>query len=373
MRLRLLLVVAMAAWLVPRAAEAREPEARTVYLVFDGCVIEEGTNAAYLEASCLPYNVAPVDYPAYVGDEEARATIVDRFREALDPFDVRVVTERPPLHLPHDVVVFGGRPIDIGHHQAMQGIACHVDCGDDWPLDLAFVFTEFIEDDPVLVANIGLHELAHTWGLDHIEGVDHIMYRIPDTGMIEWAAECTGRGTNQFMCEWAHAEACGENTGQQNSFAEIMVLFGPYSDDTIAPEITILEPADGLQREIGLMDIEVEVQDDRGGAGWKMEIPELEWELIAFEKERTAELPMPDPGTYTVRVEAIDHDRNVTVEEASVEIFPAGSLDEHSPKEPDGSAWDPDGCACAASPHARPVGLLALLALVARRRRQPDS
>jgi MYXO-CTERM domain-containing protein len=366
------MIVAMAAWLVPRAGEAREPEARTVYLVFDGCVVGDGTNAAYLEASCLPYNVAPVDYPAYAGDEEARATIVDRFRQALEPFDVRVVTERPPLHLPHDVVLFGGRPIDIGHHDAIQGIACHVDCGDDWPLDLAFVFAEFIEDDPLLVANIGLHEVGHTWGLDHVEGLDHIMYRIPEPGALEWAEECTGFGGDEPLCGWAHEEACGENTGQQNSFAELMALFGPFSEDTIAPEVTILEPKDGLHREVGLLDIDVDVQDDRDGVGWKFEIPELEWELVAFDGEKTAEVDVPEPGTYTVRVEAIDHDRNVASDEVSIEVLPAGELEMPPPVGPIAPASDADGCGCATNPAApaRPVGLLALLALVACRRKQ---
>jgi hypothetical protein len=260
-----------------------------------------------------------------------------------------VVTERPPLHLPHDVVLFGGHHEDVGYYHPIQGLACHVDCGDEWPRDLAFVFTEIVEDDPVLVANIGLHEVAHAWGLDHIAGTGYIMYRLPDTGPIEWATECTDYGEGPTSCEWAHEEVCDEQAGQQNSFAELMALFGPFAEDRIAPEVTILEPEDGLEREIGLLDIEVEVQDDRGGVGWMFEIPELEWEFVAFNGESTAEVALFDPGTYTVRVEAIDHDRNVGAAEVTVEVAPPEELD-------DPTSYADGVCVCEGLWRVRPSG-----------------
>jgi MYXO-CTERM domain-containing protein len=45
-------------------------------------------------------------------------------------------------------------------------------------------------------------------------------------------------------CGSQHAAECG-NAGQQNSYAELMTLFGPSNPDTAEPSVSITYPADG--------------------------------------------------------------------------------------------------------------------------------
>jgi MYXO-CTERM domain-containing protein len=318
--------------------------------------------------------------------------------------------EAPPSHLPYSMVMMGGTPQDVGMAPGILGVSCSSDCGDQWWRDTTFAFTEE-SSSSLTLGNTALQEAAHAFGLDHIDGSDNIMYPYATSGEKVWAQSCTlyNDATGGISCTYVHDEFCGEDAGQQNDNAELLAYFGPNEPDIMAPTVNILEPADGAEYPAPAdVSVAAEVMDDHDGAGWRLVVtPEggdpQSVDAIQFETSwNLGDLPQ---GIYTIRVEAVDHDRNEGVDEVTVyvgEDAPAttGAADSSGGEEPtdggnaDGtgdSGNDDDdesdsggpmqddggpsdrGCACAVPDESLPelaaCGLVALVALGRRRRR----
>jgi MYXO-CTERM domain-containing protein len=100
-----------------------------------------------------------------------------------------------------------------------------------------------------------------------------------------------------------------------------MAYFGPDSPDTVPPTVTMFSPTDGQQYKAGdTVHIEVEVSDDYEGFGWRLMVPELDQEQPVYNGQKVWDLPGPPKGVYTIRVEAVDHDRNVGFAEARIYV-----------------------------------------------------
>ena len=102
--------------------------------------------------------------------------------------------------------------------------------------------------------------------------------------------------------------------------AELMAFFGANSVDDVPPTVTLLEPADGAMIEPGTdVLVKAEVSDNFEGYGWRMMIPEAGIESPAYFNEKQWSIK-PPKGTFTIRVEALDHDGNIGFAESVIHV-----------------------------------------------------
>ena len=298
----------------PRRAWEDPPHYATIFLNFFGGELSSGTNAAEMESGCV--GAMPIMYPGYAGNESTALTMIQVFQNAMEPYAVRIAYEdAPPAHLPYSMVMMGGDPTDIGQDAGTLGVSCSSDCGDVWWRDTTFAFTEASNSASTL-GNTALQEAAHAFGLDHIDGSEHIMYPFASGGAKIWSTECTpyNDATGGISCTYVHDEFCGEDSGMQNDDAELLAFFGPNAPDVEAPVVNITEPADGLQVDAGTdVPVAAEVTDNNVGAGWRLRVvPSSGDEQIvnSYQFETSWNLTGLPEGTYQIYVEAVDHDLN---------------------------------------------------------------
>ena len=296
----------------------------TMFLNFFGGPLTSGGNASEGQSPCVQ---GKVDYPGFNGSEQTALAIIQVFKDAAKPFGLRIAYDAfPPKHLPYSQVMMGGSPQIIGLPNGVLGVSCNLDCGDDWWRDTTFAFTEETNNVGIL-GTTALQEAAHAWGLDHIDGDNNIMYPYATPGDKVWADTCTpyNDATGGIGCQYVHRQFCPEdpNTmeGFQNDVAELTAYFGPDSPDTVPPTVVMMSPTEGQQYKAGdTVHIEVEVSDDYEGFGWRLMVPELGQEQPVYNNQKIWDLPVPPKGTYTIRVEAIDHDRNIGFAEAKIYV-----------------------------------------------------
>ena len=227
------------------------------------------------------------------------------------------------------------------------------------------------DDRAVQVGRIAMHEAGHAWGLGHAGATGSVMARFPGAGDATFVDGCLPLDIDgEVECPAARERYCP--AGQQDASAELMALFGDGAPDVEAPHAAIVWPPAGHVLQPGeTLAVELEVGDDHEGFGWLLAVPELEWEHVGREGEGTTlDLVVPE-GRLTLRLEVIDHDRNVGEAEVVIEARwpPAAEEDEPDPPGPRAS------CACnGAGQGGREAWLmLAVLALARRRRGVTDS
>jgi hypothetical protein len=298
----------------PRSDESpalRGPSATTLFVDFDGARLRAGARGDLGELPCLAGDAA---FPGLSVDMQGAQAIVDRVRALVDPYGIRVMWgEAPPPHLPRTTVVVGGEPAQLGLDASVTGYSCVVDCFDAWPWDLAIAFA----GDAATIANTIAHEAGHTWGLDHVVELDHIMYPLNAVPTADWNDDAcleVSDQTSAVLCGEAHTAFCDE--GRQNSRAELLAAFGPSRVDASPPEVSISVHADRLA--VGVpAQVEVTYEDDAGTPGVVLRVPELDWQRVVTDGQASFTLPLPI-GHHTIVVEAIDHGDNAA--QASVEV-----------------------------------------------------
>lgn len=366
------------AWLVAgglgitaAAAHAEGPRRTTVFLDFGGGPISPGDDSSLGQATCVPVEFR---YPIFLGSERAADIAVAEAQRLVAPFGVRVVAQRPPAHLPYTHVRVGGDPATLGLDPKLNGLACDVDCDDASHRDTVFMFAEkwvttaaleeLTEDERARqVGRIAMHEVGHAWGLEHAGASGSVMARFPGTVAPEFAPGCLALDIDHAAseCVAARERHCVE--GQQDAHAELLALFGDGQPDEVAPHAEIVWPPDGHVMQPGeTLVVEVEVGDDHAGFGWMLEVPELGWEHVGRSNETTLALVVPE-GRFTLRLEVLDHDRNVGEAEVVVEArWPAAA--EPEPPAPRAA------CACTgAEPRGTGAWWAVLVSLVVLRRR----
>ncbi len=363
----LALTLALCPW---GSSASAEPRRATVFLDFGGGVVEPGPDASLDQASCV---TDPFIYPIFLGSERASQLAVAEARRLLAPYGVRVVAQRPPPHLPYTHVRVGGEAEALGLDPKLNGLACDVDCDDRSHRDAVFMFSdkwipsaaqaEADEDQlAVQIGRIAIHEAAHAWGLEHTGGTDSVMARFPSAGVPTFVVGCQALDLDEDSeCPQARARHCAE--GQQDADAELTALFGSGESDDVAPRAEILWPPDGHVIEPGAtLEIEVEVGDDHEGFGWMLEVPELDWQWVARGPDPVIPPLVIPQGVWTLRLEAIDHDRNVGEAFTRIEARPLARV------EPPVSSAQAE-CACTNRPPTAVPWLWGLMVWVARRRR----
>jgi hypothetical protein len=363
------LVIAGMVATIPGPAQAAGTRRTTVFLDFGGGPIGPGDDSSLGQATCVPSEFL---YPIFLGSERASEIALAEARRVAAPFGIRVVGERPPAHLPYTHVRVGGDPTTLGLDPKLNGLSCDVDCDDASHRDTVFMFaekwvssaalSELEEDDrAVQVGRIAMHEAGHAWGLEHAGASGSVMARFPSTGEARFVDECLPLDLDdEIECPLARQRYCPE--GQQDAHAELLGLFGDGAPDVIAPHAEILWPPDGhVMRPGETLAVEVEVGDDHEGFGWRLEVPELGWEHVGGEAT-TLELVIPE-GSLTLRLEVLDHDRNVGEAEAVIEArWPA--VDATDPPGPQAA------CACRGAEQGGGRAWWVVLAVAALRRRR---
>jgi hypothetical protein len=335
--------------LLEAIAEAAAGARRTtVFLDFGGGLLGPGDDSSLGQSTCVPSEFI---YPIFLGSERAAELAVAEARRVVAPYGVRVVAERPPAHLPYTHVRVGGDPTTLGLDPKLNGLACDVDCDDRSHRDTVFMFSEkwmqtaaldLVDEETraVQVGRIAMHEAAHGWGLEHAGASESVMARFPSTGEPTFVEGCQPLDIDADVeCPEARGRYCSE--GQQDAHAELRALFGDGELDVVPPHAVILWPPDGHVLAPGeTLTVEVEVGDDYEGFGWMLEVPELGWEHVARDSEQTEVALVVPQGRFTLRLEVLDHDRNVG--EAEVTFEARGPAVEED-AEPPGARAE---CAC---------------------------
>lgn len=304
----------------PSADWVTPPHRNTIFLNFFGMDMSPGTNAALGESPCLN---APTAWPGFNGTEAQALALIEVFERQVEPYGIRIAYEDyPPPELPYAMVMMGGTPGMLGLPNGVLGVSCSSDCGDMWWRDATFAFTDNINpNNAATLGTTALHEAAHAFGLAHIGDPTKIMNPFVGSADVIWADQCTpyDDATGGINCQPTHDEFC--DGGAQNTHAELMAYFGANSPDMEPPQVRITAPEDGLQLPVGGdVTIEADVDDNHEGYGWKLVLVEAEQESVAFAFERQWQLSSLPEGVYTVRVEAIDHDRNIGTDEVTIYV-----------------------------------------------------
>lgn len=375
----------------PQPAWTAPPHRHTVYLNFLGGTFNPGDNAAENTTACATQERK---LSGFQGDERAALAIVELFKEKMAPFGVRVVYEQaPPRYLPYSMIVFSGDLSPLGVANA-PSVTCVEDCGDLQWRDTSFVKASGLQSSSAITFS-ALSIAGITWGLDFVTDPDDIMGWGADSPDRSWGDACTDLSPKaEPKCATTHAEFCP--MGQQSATDELLAIFGPNTPDTEPPKVQILSPADGATLPVGEpLVISADLSDDHEGFGWHLVVPELGIDDPCYDRQKEWTLQGVPEGTYTIRVEALDHDGNIGLDELSVQVgeVPApttgdetggtggggdgsssGGGGDDSATSATGGAEGEGGCACRAhmSGGSRGDGLLGLLGfagLVLYRRR----
>jgi hypothetical protein len=213
------------------------------------------------------------------------------------------------------------------------------------------------------MAETAAQETSHNWGLEHTDNPTDLLYPFNNGGFKTFVDECmpisnaTGDGITQ--CGYIHEVYCPAGGGeQQNSYGELMGVFGPKTIDTTAPEIVSVSPANGAV--VGNAEdilVTAEITDDSLMVGvnwtWLEGLPEgiesyrrctnnvCDQDYATGPSFVAADMPWDfvvlagaPPGTYSFQVEVLDAYGNYDSETITIEVVEGsgesadGGLDE---------------------------------------------
>ncbi|HEY8380188.1 MAG TPA: hypothetical protein VIK91_27045, partial [Nannocystis sp.] len=291
---------------------------------------------------------------------------IEAVRKDLQGIGVRTTWRRPPPEPGYTMILYG----DIGE-QDFAGVAPYIDCGNLWPNDTAFAGAYQGSNTG---ATIVLQEAAHTWGLEHVNNKFDNLHPFVESSYASFRDECskivadTDLVETAGTCNLVHERFC--DTGYQNSYRELLYLFGPAQPDIIAPVLTLESPADGSHHVLPVtLELFGDVEDDLDPQFYAIEV-ERDGQLIYSGEGLRVDLVLkdPPPGDYDLRVTVRDEAGNAGSDRVRFTILPEGSDDPDGPDTAGGGLSDESG-ACRLVGRG-PAPFLLLLALL-RRRRSP--
>lgn len=217
------------------ATRGLDHEARpgVLYIAMNGVTLEPtcpGGSLGHAALNCSALVDEVTQFPAY-GTGQQQAAIIAKLNEYFDAFNLIITTTRPPDYLPYAMVAVGHTPSSCGfswitcdgvkrNHVSISGT-----CGS-------------ITSDIAASA-------AKTWGLDATEESSDMMYWLSGPGK-SFLDECVelSHVDGPPMCTFVHEIYCPDGA-TQNSFQELLGVFGPRKPDAEAPRILQISPADG--------------------------------------------------------------------------------------------------------------------------------
>lgn len=357
----------------PDALPAQPGTPHTLYVNFDGAVLRRGCgNDSRHDCSTLADLFDGYIGP-FPGTESRRVAILESVRKDLKDIGVRTTWTRPPDDPGYTMVLYG----DIGN-QEFAGIAPYIDCGNLWPNDTCFAGSFSGSNTG---ATIILQEAAHTWGLEHVNSRFDNLHPFVDAAAPYFQDQCNKIVANTDLvetagvCNLVHEKFC--DTGYQNSYRELLYLFGPAQPDIVAPTLDITSPADGSYHVYPVdLPLRGDIVDDYAPQFYKIDVSQGGQSLLSFDGIRLSlQMTKPPPGAYDLLVTATDQAGNTATDRVRFTILPEGSEDPDGADTDDGTGGatstgglpSDHGCRVAGAPPS--LALLALLLL--RRRRRP--
>jgi MYXO-CTERM domain-containing protein len=349
----------------PLHAMSYEPSPGVLYIEMGGvtltptCGNGDGANAAL---NCSPLVDAETNFPAY-GNGTTQASMFQELQNYYEPFNIVMSANRPPDWLPFTMAVIGGAS---NQGQGVCGVA-NVACDGLKRNHVSLTFPQSCNG----VAEIAAQETSHNWGLEHTDDTTDLMYPFANGGFKTYVDTCndishaTGNGVTQ--CGYIHELHCPAGEGeQQNSYQELMGVFGPREVDTTAPQIVSITPEDGAVVSMSdsvTVSARVEENSRMIGAKWTWvagELPdgateytrctnnvctvdfdpgpsfdpnEMQWDFVNLQGA-----PI---GSYTFKFEVMDAYGNYDSEEITIEVTEDGN----SSSDPDTGNDTGDGSA----------------------------
>jgi hypothetical protein len=288
--------------------------AKILFINFDGaqlnsCFNDDPQNncSSIFGGTVLPFS----------GDAAIRASVIQAVRKKIEQYGITVTDTRPESG-DYDMEMVGAWE---NSNPSFAGVAPSIDCYDERGGETSFTLE--ITTNPDGVAEIILQELAHTWGLEHVDDDSDLLYPTTEGQGKLFQDECfkivsdTDLNPTTGFCNSMHTNFC--NTGWQNSHAEMLELFGPGIADTEAPTLQIVSPTEGetidggdVMLTIALDDNEqpavINVRLELDGAALPMPV-ELSGAYAAPGEISFPITALPD-GDYAVAVEIEDESNN---------------------------------------------------------------
>ncbi len=207
-----------------------------------GCQLSPGQNNAPLDRSSIVNSA--VNIPAYTGTAAQWNQIVACVRQTYAPFNVQIVTDRPPAGTNYHMAIVAGRAVNAGQQNGVLGVS-PFSCG---YISNAISFT-FANEAPSSILDLCwtvAQETAHSWGLDHkYDNRDPMTYLQSGPAQKAFqnaAGSCGEYNARQCSCTYAQT-----GSQQMNSYALIMAVFGANVPDTTAPVVAISSPTANAQ------------------------------------------------------------------------------------------------------------------------------
>lgn len=241
------------------AAQTHAVDRGVVYVNFDGAVLTDDKEDSRTNSTLIGWSGTFEPY----GDGMKRDAVMQSVRADWAPYDVSV-TETRPTDGEYTMAMVGPTNFTEG----ALGIAL-LDCNDWWTHNnVVYAFHE-LDDNYTAAATATTinQEVAHTFGLEHVDAPSDIMNPYNAGGDPTFSDACLdllpadGIG---LICDAQHEAECGPGE-RQNAHAEIMRLFGPNAPDAENPTARIVAPMnDALYPTGSDFVIEADVTDDQG-------------------------------------------------------------------------------------------------------------
>jgi MYXO-CTERM domain-containing protein len=294
-----------------------------IFVNFDGGQMTSGFDNS-------KQNVTQIDnlagsFAAY-GEGSKRDAVMQAVRQDWSAYNVTVVEARPADGDYTMCMVGPTNPFGGG----VLGIA-PLDCNDSQTHNNVTYAFHSVNDSfsaSTTATTIG-QEVAHSYGLEHVNEPGDIMNPFNAGGDPSFRDECISVvADGGIVCGSQHSAECG-SSGQQNSHAELITLFGTSVPDNAAPVVSLTAPTDGDEFPSGSnFEISVTATDDtaveevilysNGAAletdgdapyGWSVaNVPEGEYEFYVEAVDQAGNSAMSNVITVFVGVDPPSND-----------------------------------------------------------------
>src|SRR5690606_27495465 len=159
----------------------------------------------------------------FSGDAGKRAAIIQVVRSRVADFGITITDTRPQSG-DYDMELVGNWE---NANPSFAGVAPSIDCWDQRGGEISFTLEKSGTSDGI--AEIILQEVAHTWGLEHVNSKADLLYPTTEGTNKTFRDEClkivsdTNLNPSNGYCNSMHTNFC--QSGWQNSYRELLALF----------------------------------------------------------------------------------------------------------------------------------------------------
>ena len=231
----------------------------------NGCTLTPGSDGTQNQSDIIN---GQVHVTPYMGTASQWNAIVTCVKATYAPFNVNIVTTRPPAGTDYHTAIVAGYAADIGESQGVLGVSPFT-CG-YIPNAMSF---SFANEEPTNIDDICWtvsQETAHSWGLDHKYDDRDPMTYLTSGPLMKTFQNQAGR-CGEYSARNCNCTYPVTGNAQENSYSVITATFGANAPDTTAPTVHITAPTSGSQVMAGF-GITANITDDVGVASAQLKI-----------------------------------------------------------------------------------------------------